>query len=213
MEEEEEPAVSPTGSSLLPPLEDMSNVPRIHANVSQRDQEGQAMYQEYQVDQRELNVDQRSIQLQHNIFNPDPSVVVHLAASAAASEIRAEATHAVSAVMTEATTAVAAARVQTSEAFVRAEATQAVAQARETAMEFELRSLGTMVESLRAENNDLRDSQNDGISLPHCGVKSKPWWQLNIGFLEWRTSSKGTFFQAWHTLKVCSLSLAIWTIK
>jgi multidrug efflux pump subunit AcrA (membrane-fusion protein) len=156
MGEEEEPAVSPTGSSP-PPLEDMSKVLRIHAKLSQRDQEGQPIYQVYQVDQRELNVDQRSIHLQHNIFNPDPSVVGRLAASAAASEMRAEATHAVSAVMTEATAAVAAARAQTSEAAVRAEATQAAAQAREAAMEFELRSLRTMVESLRAENNDLRD--------------------------------------------------------
>lgn len=71
--------------------------------------------------------------------------------------MRAEATHAVSTVMTEATTAVAAERAQTSEAAVRAEAAQAAAQAREAAMEFELRSLRTMVESLRAENNDLRD--------------------------------------------------------
>lgn len=58
MGEEEEPAVSPTGSSL-PPMEDMSNVLRIHAQVPQRDQEGQPIYQAYQVDQRELNVDIR----------------------------------------------------------------------------------------------------------------------------------------------------------
>ena len=66
MGEEEEPAVSPTGSSL-PPLEDMSKVLRIHAKLSQRDQEGQPIYQVYQVDQRELNVDQRSIHLQQHL--------------------------------------------------------------------------------------------------------------------------------------------------
>ncbi|CAL1164086.1 unnamed protein product [Cladocopium goreaui] len=126
MKAEEESAISPSGSSL-PPLEDMSYVPRIHADGSQRDPEMQ-QYQAYQVDQRELNIDQRSIHFQHNIFNPDPSVVGHLAATAATSEVRAEATHAVSAVVTEATSAVAAARAQTSEAVVRAEATQAVAQ-------------------------------------------------------------------------------------
>lgn len=137
-------------------------------------------------------VDQRSIHLQHNIFNPDPSVVGRLAASAAASEMRAEATHAVSAVMTEATPAVAAARAQTSEAAVRAEATQAAAQAREAAMEFELRSLRTMVESLRAENNDLRDRARM-IESQSPNANSNP--NLNGAAIEHRTLGIENFIQ------------------
>ena len=165
-------------------------------------------YQAYQVDQRELNIDQRSIHFQHNIFNPDPSVVGHLAATAATSEVRAEATHAVSAVVTEATSAVAAARAQTSEAVVRAEATQAVAQARESAMDFELRSLRAMVESLRAENEDLRNrartieaqspnvdptSSLNGAVIEHRIVDVEMENFIQTGILPRLTHLEGTF--------------------
>jgi hypothetical protein len=190
MKAEEESAISPSGSSL-PPLEDMSYVPRIHADGSQRDPEMQ-QYQAYQVDQRELNIDQRSIHFQHNIFNPDPSVVGHLAATAATSEVRAEATHAVSAVVTEATSAVAAARAQTSEAVVRAEATQAVAQARESAMDFELRSLRALVESLRAENEDLR---NRARTIEAQSPNADPTSSLNGAVIEHRIVEMENFIQ------------------
>ena len=149
-------------------------------------------YQAYQVDQRELNIDQMSIHFQHNIFNPDPSVVGHLAATAATSEVRAEATHAVSAVVTEATSAVAAARAQTSEAVVRAEATQAVAQARESAMDFELRSLRAMVESLRAENEDLR---NRARTIEAQSPNVDPTSSLNGAVIEHRIVEMENFIQ------------------
>jgi hypothetical protein len=144
----------------MPPLEDMSHVPVLASRAgysqqntftsSQDEFSHQTAFHQTFNDQRTVNVDQRQVHMtQHHVHGPDPSLIGNLAASAATSAVRAEATEAVA---------------QAREVAHAVASDLRVSQARESFMDLELRNLRAQVEALRHENTELRSSRNAALA-------------------------------------------------
>ena len=144
----------------MPPLEDMSHVPVLASRAgysqqntftsSQDEFNHQTAFHQTFNDQRTVNVDQRQVHMtQHHVHGPDPSLIGNLAASAATSAVRAEATEAVA---------------QAREVAHAVASDLRVSQARESFMDLELRNLRAQVEALRHENAELRSSRNAALA-------------------------------------------------
>ena len=168
--------------SSPPPLVDMSHVPVINAEASSTH-----LHRHESIEQSNaMHVqDNRQVLIQQ-VVN-DPSVVEHLAASAAASEVRARAAEVVAStvvgaeqrvsnVINEATQAVVSARSQTETARTETEAVRVAASAHVNALSSEvgaLRDRETMflaqLESLRQENQSLREmvASSSGVATGH----------------------------------------------
>ena len=98
------------------------------------------------------------------MHGPDPNLIGHLAATAASSAMRAEATEAVA---------------QAREMTLSAVSEMRISQAKESMMEVELRNLWAQVEALREENHGLRIFQSRTLESDanHEASNGSEWGQ------------------------------------